>query len=95
MLLNVFRAELTRLQVRIKVCFLEIMQRLKHENPGAPLPVCVLLICHPDLLQLTCPTFICDDDIHSTLYVDKMIDVMLQISKEFTLLKDRGQSVQR
>lgn len=37
----------------------------------------------------------CDDDIRSTLYVDKMIDVMLQISKEFTLLKDRGQSVQR
>lgn len=45
-------------------------------------------------LPFTCRTFTCDDKIHWSLYVDKMIDVMVQISKEFKLFKDWGRHVQ-
>lgn len=45
-------------------------------------------------LPLTCRTFTCDDKIHSSLYVDKMIDAMVQISK-VKLFKDWGRHVQR
>lgn len=46
-------------------------------------------------VPLTWRTFTCDDNIHSSLYVDKKIDVMAQISKEFKLFKDGWRHVQR
>lgn len=78
----------------MKVCFCEITQfPNRHEiNPRVLMSGCVFsshLSSYFHKLPLTCRTFTCDDNIHSSLCVDKKMDVMAQIRQEIQTVQRR------